>query len=114
MGNEDIMVKKSIDILSFDRSEKRSILPPKGKKSVKIHMSIMREIKVSTSHFDKIVSTLIRSRKIKFSGKDIPTNKLIVFKDIHNTINTFVGPKSSRTDFSQGNRFTLVEKIPPY
>ena len=108
------MIKKSVNIFSFDRSEESTILPSKGEKSVRVHISIMEEIKVRASYFDKIISSLMAGNKIKLIGKDFPTDNLIVIKDIHDIHNTFVGPKFSRTTFSQSKGFTLVEKIPPY
>ena len=73
-GNRDIIIKKFVNILSLNESEERSILPPKGKKLVRIHINIMREVKVGTSQLDKIVGMLMRSRKIKFIGKDFPND----------------------------------------
>lgn len=95
LRNRGIMVKKPVYIFSFDRREVGTILPPKREKSVRIHISITGEIKVRTSHFDEVIRSLMRSRDIKLISKVFPTDELIVIKDIHDILNTLVGPKFS-------------------
>jgi hypothetical protein len=108
------MIKEFVDILSFNNSQEGSIIPSKGEKSMGINISAPRKIEGSTSQLNEIISTLVGSREIKFSGKVIPTDELVVFHNIHNTLDAFISPHSGRTTLSQGQGFTLVKKIPPY
>jgi hypothetical protein len=108
VGNGGIMIKKFVNIFSLGSREESTILPPKGEKTVRIHISSTGEIKVRASHSDKIISSLMRGREIKLIGEDFPTDKLIMLKYIHDILNTFVGPQFGRATFSQGKGLTLV------
>ena len=54
------MVKEFIDVFSFDIGKEGTIFPSKGEIMIGINISIPREFKGSTGHFNQIVSSFVR------------------------------------------------------